>query len=189
MDYILFNIDNGDVMHLGRALTAFPNEALGLTQEHFVFQYIPDIYRATELLNLKDTYLNFVHALSFFLQTSRHCKLTVLPIHEFDEYSEIAMKQLKNEGKISKTSELYHGPMFHGNYKNNARNIEHRMLKNSHDNKNTFAESPITETNFAAEIIESIKLSILSSPVEGHRIEYSSVRRDTLPSLNKLEFE
>ena len=66
MDYILFNIDNGEVLHLGRVLTAFPNEALGLTQEHLIFQYIPDVYRANELLELKETYLNIVHALSFF---------------------------------------------------------------------------------------------------------------------------
>jgi len=120
MDYILFNIDNGDVLHLGRVMPAYPNESLGLVEEHLIFQYVPDIYRANELQEMKDAYLNRVHALSFFFNSS---------------------------------------------------------------NEQVFTERKIRDTDFSAEIIESIKLSILSSPKEGSRIEYSAIGRATRPSL------
>jgi len=183
MDYILFNVDNGDVLHLGRVMPAYPNESLGLAEEHLIFQYVPDVYRANELQEMKDAYLNRVHALSFFLQISRHCKLTVIPIHEFDEYSEIAMKQLKDEGRIAEKYELYHGPMLRGNHRKYAETMEQRMLESNGSNKQIFTGSKIRDADFSAEIIESIKLSILSSPKEGSRIEYSAIGRTTRPSL------
>jgi hypothetical protein len=82
MEFVLINLDSGDVFFLGdqRKFRAVPK--IGITQEHWFFDEIPNYDSAENNEGSKNFYRKSGHALNFFLTHSRGCRLLTLEANE-----------------------------------------------------------------------------------------------------------
>lgn len=86
-EFMLFNIDSGDMIHLGnqRHYPAIPG--LGLNESHRFFDEIPHFDSVeppdeNSVADFRDFYKSSAHALNFFLAHSRGCRLIVMDIDD-----------------------------------------------------------------------------------------------------------
>jgi hypothetical protein len=82
VEFMLINLDSGDVLFLGDQRSFRPIPEIGIGREHRFFDEIPNYDSAEPTERLRDFYRKSGHALNFFLAHSRGCRLIVMEAQE-----------------------------------------------------------------------------------------------------------
>ncbi len=79
VDYMLFNIDNGDMIAVGKQRTHPAVPEIGILEEHTFFDGIPHCDQSE---GKEELYRGFGHILNFFLAHSRGCRIVVMEMKD-----------------------------------------------------------------------------------------------------------
>lgn len=82
VEFVLINLDSGDVIFLGDQRSFRPVPEIGIKGEHRFFDEIPNYDSTEPTERLRDFYRKSGHALNFFLAHSRGCRLIVMEAQE-----------------------------------------------------------------------------------------------------------
>jgi hypothetical protein len=89
VDYMLFNLDTGDIMAVGKQRTHPPVPEIGILEDHTFFDGIPHCDQSEDR---EELYRRLGHVLNFFLAHSRGCRIIVMETKDvidiFDEIEE-----------------------------------------------------------------------------------------------------
>ncbi|MGR9243455.1 hypothetical protein ACU8OH_32240 (plasmid) [Rhizobium leguminosarum] len=75
VDYMLLNLDTGDMIAVGKQRTHPPVPEIGILEEHTFFDGIP---HCDQLEDREELYRRSGHILNFFLAHSRGCRIVVI---------------------------------------------------------------------------------------------------------------
>jgi len=97
MDYIIFNIDNGDLFHLGK-IVVDADSSSGL--ERATFENLASRMAQSIRPDLRDFWDKQVDLISFFLANSVGCRLIIVSEDDFEEICDEALQEEKKEGRL-----------------------------------------------------------------------------------------
>lgn len=170
VEFVLLNLDSGDVFFLGDQRTFRPIPEIGIDEEHKFFDEIPNYDSAEPTERLRDFYRKAGHALSFFLAHSRGCRLIVMEAGDLfnllgelgEEYSGVHISLAQFDA---------------GYYKNRLKNIESakpvtEVEKKSHSDRETHCKEEIKE--------------IFRKNIEKNKIENPGTSEVTLGNLRPI---
>jgi hypothetical protein len=113
VDYLLLNLDTGDMIAVGKQRTHPAVPEIGLTEGHTFFDGIPHCDESEDSAVL---YRKSGHVLNFFLAHSRGCRIIVLDERDlsdiFDELNEESQESILLRGSMHIQNERVGAPYF-----------------------------------------------------------------------------